>query len=366
MKPGNHSSVPDSLHSEAELSSLRFCRELLPEVSRTFALNIPVLPEPLDDVVAVAYLLCRIADALEDEAQGAVPERVALLNELAELVALVPQGGDRALRFAQRAGDALRPSAPPAEVKLVRATATVLQALTAFPTWVGPHVARCVQVMTGGMGDSIAALDGRPPAGLQNLEETLRYCYYVAGVVGEMLTGLFADYSPKVAARVDQLSPHASAFGRALQLANILKDIRVDLERGSCWLPRDRMEARDLTPANLLDLSHREQAVALLDELVAVACKEADAALEYSLSLPAEEEGLRLFCLWPLFFAARTLAELKGNRRVFDPAPVKISRDVVTDIMLRTQACATDDAALRALYAECLQGSPRLASTRDV
>ncbi|NET50636.1 MAG: squalene/phytoene synthase family protein, partial [Merismopedia sp. SIO2A8] len=28
-----------------------------------------------------------------------------------------------------------------------------------------------------------------------------RYCYYVAGVVGEMLTELFCDYSDKIAPR---------------------------------------------------------------------------------------------------------------------------------------------------------------------
>lgn len=356
MKPGNHSPVPDSLHSGAELSSLSFCRELLPEVSRTFALNIPVLPEPLDGVVAVAYLLCRTADALEDEAQGAVPERVALLTELADLVKRVPEGGERAVRFGRRAGDALRPSAPAAEVKLVRASATVLDALAGFPTWVRPHVARCVEVMTRGMSESVAALDGRPPAGLSTLEATLQYCYYVAGVVGEMLTGLFADYSPEVAARVAELEPRAPAFGRALQLTNILKDIRVDLERGSCWLPRDRMEAHGLSPNSLLDPAHRTQAVALLDELVAVAKAQADIALEYSLILPPSQEGLRLFCLWPLFFAALTLAALRGNPKVFDSAPVKISRDAVTKVMLMTQERAADDDALRGLYRSCLEG----------
>src|SRR5215469_13150410 len=60
-----------------------FCRRALPEVSRTFALNIPVLPPPLDLVVTVAYLLCRIADTLEDEARGQVSERAELFHTLA-------------------------------------------------------------------------------------------------------------------------------------------------------------------------------------------------------------------------------------------------------------------------------------------
>ena len=42
--------------------------QLLPGVSRTFALTIPQLPEPLREVVTNAYLLCRIADTIEDDA----------------------------------------------------------------------------------------------------------------------------------------------------------------------------------------------------------------------------------------------------------------------------------------------------------
>ena len=41
--------------------------ELLAKVSRTFALTIPQLPAPLADWVGNAYLLCRIADTIEDE-----------------------------------------------------------------------------------------------------------------------------------------------------------------------------------------------------------------------------------------------------------------------------------------------------------
>ena len=47
----------------------RFGREILPAVSRTFALSIRVLPGELGRAVLAAYLLCRIADTLEDIAK---------------------------------------------------------------------------------------------------------------------------------------------------------------------------------------------------------------------------------------------------------------------------------------------------------
>ena len=47
---------------------LDYQASILPGVSRTFALTIPVLPERLSKVVTNAYLLCRIADTIEDDA----------------------------------------------------------------------------------------------------------------------------------------------------------------------------------------------------------------------------------------------------------------------------------------------------------
>ena len=41
--------------------------QILPGVSRTFAITIPVLPDSLAVVVANAYLLCRLADTIEDD-----------------------------------------------------------------------------------------------------------------------------------------------------------------------------------------------------------------------------------------------------------------------------------------------------------
>src|ERR1700740_3660463 len=48
-------------------SAADFQDRILPHVSRTFALTIPQLPVPLRIAVTNAYLLCRIADTIEDE-----------------------------------------------------------------------------------------------------------------------------------------------------------------------------------------------------------------------------------------------------------------------------------------------------------
>src|SRR5262249_51914 len=169
---------------------------------------------------------------------------------------------------------------------------------------------------------------------LRDLDETLEYCYYVAGTVGEMLTGLFAWHSPAVAAARGELATRAVAFGRALQLTNILKDIRVDLDRVRCWPPGDVLARPGIAPPERLrEPVHRAQAVAVLDELIGVAHREVVHAFEYTLRVPKEEAGIRRFCIVPLFLAVLTLRKLHGNPAVFDPAPVKTIRTAVRAIL---------------------------------
>ena len=59
----------------------RWCEAMLPRVSRTFALCIRFLPEEVRRPVLLSYLLCRVADTIED-APSLDPTRKQVLLEL--------------------------------------------------------------------------------------------------------------------------------------------------------------------------------------------------------------------------------------------------------------------------------------------
>jgi farnesyl-diphosphate farnesyltransferase len=312
----------------------------------------------LDFVVSVAYLLCRIADTIEDESEGTAAERRAQLRELSRLCELPPDWRADSARFSRAARQKLRSTAPAAEVHLLRGTPLVLKALSSLPPLSRPSIARCIRVMTSGMSELMQAQQAIGQArGLADLDQMLTYCYYVAGVVGEMLTELFAGFSPRIEQRSSELMIRAPAFGRALQLTNILRDAREDLDQGRCFLPRREMKKHGLTVETLILPDRREAAVELFDELNRVARREADVAFEYALLIPPEETGIRLFCLWPLFFAVLTLRQLEDNPAVLDPTPIKIRRDVVQDVISVTREIAGNDPELRALYRQCTSGA---------
>jgi farnesyl-diphosphate farnesyltransferase len=72
---------------------------------------------------------------------------------------------------------------------------------------------------------------------LADLADLERYCYVVAGIVGEMLTDLFLLGCETLEDIGVELRQRASAFGEGLQLVNILKDSADDRREGRVFLP---------------------------------------------------------------------------------------------------------------------------------
>jgi len=330
---------------------LAYQRRILPAVSRTFALTIPELPPHLEDVVSNGYLLCRIADTIEDDPDMAPAEKRTHARAFVRAVSgeLPPESFARALE------PRLSSTAPPAERDLVRHSPNVVRLTRAYPIRERDALARCIAVMAEGMAD----FQGRTPrVGLADLQEMRRYCYYVAGVVGEMLTELFCLASPAVAARESELNARAVSFGIGLQMTNILKDIWEDFSRGACWLPRAIFDSHGFPLEGLASLHaagrHSGRGHARfeegLGELVAIAYGHLADALEYTLSVPATETGIRKFCLWALGMAVLTLRKIDARRGFRSGAEVKISRSSLRAVVFSTSAAAGSDRILRALF----------------
>jgi len=71
------------------------------------------------------------------------------------------------------------------------------------------------------------------------------YCYYVAGVVGLIMLKIFG-YQNKSA------EAYAIELGIAMQLTNILRDIREDLTRNRIYLPQDELQKFQVSEQQLL------------------------------------------------------------------------------------------------------------------
>ena len=163
-------------------------------MSRTFALTIPVLPHELAIVMTNAYLLCRLADTIEDDV-GLDNDQKSQFH--ARFVA-VANGEQSAEKFAAELFPLLSSRSLPAERDLVQNTAAVIRVTRGFSQPERDALTRCVTTMCKGMPEFQR---NKSLGGLADLDELAEYCYYVAGVVGEMCTELFCLHCPELAPR---------------------------------------------------------------------------------------------------------------------------------------------------------------------
>ena len=364
VKPESFPSPEDpdpAVRSELDPAQRALQQRLLQRVSRTFALTIPRLAPPLADVVGNGYLLCRLIDTIEDELPPAATNatRAAFFARFEAALA----GEEDVAGLAAELGRALRPEAPEGERELVARLPEVLAVTARFDATERAALARC----TAHDGRGHAPVRRRMRRGVRGSRTSPaleRYCYHVAGVVGEMLTELFCHHSPRVAARRDALLALAVPFGNGLQLTNILKDVLDDHHRGVCWLPRDVFGGETTDFRALFEAAEAgsSEAARTLDagllRLVALCRGYLDDAVRYVLTIPREEHGMRVFCLWSVSMAVLTLRKVHARRAAALGRGARITRNSVRASLLLSDLCARNDRLLRAVHASGSVGLP--------
>lgn len=316
---------------------------ILKGVSRTFALTIPQLPSTLYTVVGNGYLLCRIADTIEDEPALTFEQKSQFSQEFIQIV----NGETCPFTFSNALYPLLSDSTSPAEKELILNTPRIIRITHKFTPKQRTTLSRCVRIMAEGMAEFQRT---NSSAGLKNLAEMNRYCYHVAGVVGEMLTVLFCDYSPQIAQNQQKLQNLAISFGQGLQMTNILKDIWEDYRRGACWLPQDIFTQAGFD-LQKLTLSYRDPAFCEgLTQLIGIARTHLHNALQYILLIPRHEQGIRRFCLWALGMAILTLRRIHQHPNFSKGQEVKIPRHSVKATILFSNVFGYSNSSLRLLF----------------
>ena len=329
---------------------------LLPRVSRTFALTIPQLPRDLRRVVTNAYLLCRAADTIEDDAALDLAQKRRFATTFVEVVAGRADPG----AFSAEICPLLSPQTIEAEHDLMRDLSLVVSVTRTLPALRRAAIERCIRIMCDGMHrfQADVGLDGLPTQA-----DLDRYCYHVGGVVGEMLTELFCDHSPDISRRRDELARLAVSFGQGLQMTNILKDQWEDRARGVCWLPREVFRRRDLDLSRLAPGLGGEAYHKAMHELLGVAHLHLRSALDYTLRIPSNEPGIRRFCFWAIHLAVCTLGNIRRRPDFASGAEIKVSRRCVANTILLTKLAGGNDLLLRGLFRLSSRGLP-LPATR--
>jgi len=240
-----------------------------------------------------------------------------------------------------------------ADEELVTEVSRVLGAYRGFPEPVRRAMREPVREMCEGMASWVArARPGEaapPPADLAELE---RYCWYVAGTVGWLLTDLFHHANPRWSAeRYARLRELSHGFGVGLQLTNVIRDIGEDRGRGVSFVPADLCARMGVAPDLLFRPDQDAATRAVLGALSARAREHLHAGLEYCTTLPRTSWRVRLFCLVPLLLAVRTLKRIGAEPGYAAGwVRVKLSRREVYVTLCLSAVVAPSNALCRLIF----------------
>lgn len=245
---------------------------VLKATSRTFFIPITFLEKDMKTTVATSYLCMRAIDEIEDHEDITVEEKARMLTKTAALLT-APTFDNAAYLEELEAYKELLPEV----------TLRLNDWLMLCPEVIRGRVAASTAEMADGMAKW--ALKGWVCHTKEDLDD---YTYYVAGLVGVMLSDIWKTF-----AGIETDRDLAIGYGRGLQAVNILRNQEEDAERGVSFVPDDWT---------------REELFAYANENLA----KADA---YNKQI--KKRSILMFCKIPLALAHKTLKTMEsGNEKL--------------------------------------------------
>jgi phytoene synthase len=188
------------------------CQQITRKSASNLALALVLLPRDRRQAMAALYAFCRQVDDVADEDLVPLEDRRRQLRLWREDIRATFRGDS--------------PTLP------------VNRELQPFLARYALKLAHFEELLTGVEMD----LDIQRYATQSELDT---YCYRVASVVGLLSIEVFGYQDPACQA-------YAVELGHALQLTNILRDVRVDAERGRIYLPQEDLARFGIKEADIL------------------------------------------------------------------------------------------------------------------
>lgn len=194
----------------------KYCQEKAAQSGSSFYYSFLFLPKPRREAITAMYAYCREVDDVVDEVKDPDVARAKLGWWRAEV-------------------DNLFNGHP---------THPVTQALQPFLSGHGITRERMLWVIDGMEMDLVKHR-------YADFAELEKYCYLVAGVVGELSAGIFGFRNPATL-------EYARNLGMAFQLTNIIRDVGEDARRDRIYLPREDLARFGATEADILELKQTD------------------------------------------------------------------------------------------------------------
>jgi len=197
-------------HSEQVFEAYRHCERVVREEARNFSYGIRLMPAPKRRALSAIYAFARGIDDIGDGPEPACV-RLDLLDRSRQRLLTVQE-------VLRRRADVRALEGHPVLTALADAAGRYPIPLEAFDE------------LIDGCENDVRGSD------YDTFDDLLRYCQRVAGTVGRLSLGVFGSDGRQ---RAEGL---ADSLGVALQLTNILRDLREDRLAGRTYIPKEDLD----------------------------------------------------------------------------------------------------------------------------
>ena len=305
----------------------KFYQAHLDRVSRSFAFCIARLDSPMRERVGLGYLICRIVDTIEDAGWKNFAAQEKSFREFDEFLVHKPSR-ESVLAWRERFPKA---DVSEGETLLLNDAHQIFTDFHSLPNDAREILAAPILSMSAGMLHFMKRRSVEGELRLRNVSDVNRYCFFVAGVVGEMLSGFVGSSVGSSGGSLNEAAKEktktsiqdAFRFGLFLQKINLLKDQAGDEKQGRFLVPSREILRRSLA-------------------------QDAEIAFRYLRGLPDRALGFRLFCAWSLFLGLASLPWIEQSQGAVDKA--KIPRDEAALLLTAIEDNISNHAVLDELY----------------
>jgi farnesyl-diphosphate farnesyltransferase len=323
VKPLKSNLESPFIQGKFDADDLAFCDDILVEVSRSFAAVIRQLPSTMLVDILIFYLVLRALDTIEDDTT-AFPSNEVKINHLMNFhkTAL---GDPTWTMDGVGEGD---------EKKLLQNFDKCHRVYAKLSVKSRRVIADITLRMATGMAEFVGKDLGQ---GTTDVDQYNRYCHFVAGLVGEGLSRLFAASGLEKQSFAGELFL-SDQMGLFLQKTNIIRDYLEDYVDHRAFWPQTIWKKYSKTGelgyfTRQEDHEVREKSLECLNELVTDALELVPDCLAYLSKLKCQE--IFRFCAIPQVMAIATLDKCYTNSNVFTGV-VKIRKGTSCKLLLRT------------------------------
>lgn len=316
---------------------IEWSHEILQDVSRTFAIPIERIDQPLSDYICAGYLLCRIPDTVEDSPNISTENK----NEFFDIYSESLRNQNKKDEVMDKIRE-IRPEDPYEEDhwNLVDRSDDVLDVFFSFPEDTRVGIREPVLELVEGMKKFCNSYEGG--VRIQTVDELKEYCYYVAGTVGHLLANIASTYPDDME---EEIQEKAENYGLLLQMVNIIKDVHDDYEdENNIYVPSELLDDYGIEQDKLLDSSNIEDTEEVMKELISEARGYVKDARSYVTGVTEDNRSNLTSWAIPYLLSIATLRELEHNvSEALTEGGVKMSREEVFSIISSLEDADVDE-----------------------